>query len=564
MKPALVLVPLLWIGAAAQVVQLRQQSSFPQMANGRGAVPAQTGKASVEGSVLDAVTSEPVKKATVMLNGIGLNAVTDASGHFAFRQLPAGQYTILVHSERYPQSQGPLDADQPLTILLAAEEQKRDIRLSLTPGASVRGHIVDEDGSPMRGCNVTAMTFRDTGTGRTLQQLGFTQSDDKGEYRITHLPRGKYYIQARCYQTVPLPHAFLRRTSTMDVPALAYAPQFYAGAADTVGAAKVEASPGADLSGIDFQMAPARGVTVRGRVGSMPDRNIQLTLAPQDPVGREWRSQAARLNVSTGEFQIPNVLPGSYELVATAVAEGRSYFGKVSVEVGTTPPEPIVLPFAAAPAVTGSISIEGDTANPPANTPSNNVHVTMNPLEGRMMVGPQPQAEVQNDGTFLFTSVMPGRWRVFVNGVPRQSYVKSVKLGDREVSPWDFEIGSSAVQLKVVVGTKYTPVDVLLAAAAGSEPISAILWPAGGDPGFQQNIGLISQSPRTISVPPGRYYACAFALAQRGMLMQSGALRKALESRCEKVDAPEGGSARVQVPLIPAADLKQLLEKIDE
>jgi hypothetical protein len=48
------------------------------------------------------------------------------------------------------------------------------------------------------------------------------------------------------------------------------------------------------------------------------------------------------------------------------------------------------------------------------------------------------------------------------------------------------------------------------------------------------------------------------------MLMQNGALRKALESRCETVEVPEGGSARVQVVLIPAADLKQLLEKSDQ
>jgi hypothetical protein len=552
MKPGIVLVPLLWIGATAQAqVQPLRQPPFPPQ--------QQTGKASVEGSVLDAVTREPVKKASVMLNGlVSLTAVTDSSGHFAFRQLPAGQYTILVHSERYPQSQGPLDADQPLITSLAAEEHKQDIRLSLTPGASVRGHVVDEDGDPMPRCSVTGMKFRDMGTGRTLQQFGFSQSDDKGEYRISNLPRGKYYIQARCNQTVPLPHAFIRRTATMDVPTFAYAPQFYAGAADPVLAARVEASPGADISGIDFQMAAARGVTVRGRVGSAPDRNIQLTLAPQDPVGRDLRSQGARLNASTGEFQIPNVLPGSYDLVATASAEGRTWFGKVSVEVGATSPDPIVLLLAAAPAISGSISIEGDTANKPMN----NVRVMMDPLEGRMRMGPQPQAEVQSDGTFIFNSVMPGHWRLLVNGMP--GYVKSVQQGDREVSPGDLEIGPSAVQLKVVVGTRYARVDVLLAAAAGSEPISAILWPASGDPGFQQSIGGISQSPSTVSVPPGRYYACAFATAQPWMLMQNAALRTALEGRCQTVDAGEGGSARVQVPLIPAADLKQLLDKVDQ
>lgn len=552
MKPSIIFVSLLWVSVTAQVqFSPAQRPSLPPQ--------EQTGKASVEGSVLDAITREPVKKASVMLNGrVGLSAVTDASGHFAFRQLPAGQYTIGVRSERYPQMQGPLDAGQPLAISLTDEEQKRDIGLTLTPGASVRGHILDEDGNPMPRCNVTAMQFRDMGTGRTLQQVGSSQSDDKGEYRTSNIPRGKYYVQARCSQTVPLPHAFVRRTSPMDVPTLTYAPLFYPSAADLAGAAKVEASPGADISGIDFQMVPARGVTVRGHVGSAPDHNMQLTLAPRDPVGRELRTQWARVNAATGEFQIPNVLPGSYELVAIASTEGRSYFAKVSVEVGAAPLDPIELVLAAAPAISGSLSIEGDTTK----TPMNNLRVMMNPIEGgRGMIGPPPPAEVQSDGTFIFNSVMPGHWRLFVNGVP--GYVKSVMQGDREVSPWDLEIGSSAVQLKVVVGTKFTQAELGLSApAAGNEPISAILWSASGDPGFQQRP--ISQTPSTISVPPGRYYACAFATAQPWMLMQNVALRKSLESRCETVDAPEGGSVRVQLPVIPAAELKQLLGKIDQ
>jgi hypothetical protein len=553
MKLSIVFLPLLSIGVTAQAqFYPAQRPPFPPT--------EQTGKASVEGSVLDAISREPVKKASVMLNGrVSLNAVTDASGHFAFRQLPAGQYTIQVHSERYPQMQA-LFTGQQLSISLTAEEQKHDIGLSLTPGASVRGLIVDEDGNSMSRCNITAMQFRDTGMGRTLQQFGSSQSDAKGEYRISNIARGKYYIQADCYLTVPLPHAFLRRTSTMDVPTLTYAPLFYPGAADLAGAAKVEASPGANIAGIDFQMVPARGVTIRGRVGSAPDRNIQITLARKDPVGRELRSQGVpRVNTVTGEFQIPNVLPGSYELAAMASAEGRLYFREVSVEVGATPLDPIDLVLAAAPAIGGNISIEGETTK----TPMNNVQLMMNPLGGPWMMVFQPQTEVQSDGTFIFNSVMPGHWRLFVNGGP--GYVKSVKQGDREASPWDLEIGSSPVQLQVVIGTKYTRVEAGLAAsAAGSEPISAIIWTASGDPSYQQNFGMSSQTPTTISVPPGRYYACAFAATQPWMLMQSGALRKAVESRCETVDATEGGRARVQLPLISAADLQQLLEKIDQ
>src|SRR6266699_938074 len=106
MKSTIILVPCLYVSLTAQV-QFSPAQRFP--------LPPQdqaTGKASIEGSVLDAITHEPVKKATVALNGrMGLFAVTDASGHFAFRQLPAGQYNLFANSEKYPPLQGTIDPD---------------------------------------------------------------------------------------------------------------------------------------------------------------------------------------------------------------------------------------------------------------------------------------------------------------------------------------------------------------------------------------------------------------------------------------------------------------------
>ena len=410
----------------------------------------------------------------------------------------------------------------------------------------------------MPGCNVTAIQFRDMGMGRTLQQVGNSQSDDKGEYRVSNLPRGKYYFQARCFKTIPLPHAFVRRTSTMDVPRLTYAPLFYPSVTDLTGAAKVQTSPGADVSGIDFRMAPARGVTVHGHVGPASDRNIRLTLEPKDAASRELRRQFARVNSATSEFQIQNVPPGSYDLVATALGEGPFYFAKVSVEVGEAPLDPIDVTLVSAPAVSGSISVESET-----KVSTNNVRLMMNPVEGMLMIGPPPQTEVKSDGTFTFNSVLPGHWRLNVNGAP--GYVKSVRQGDQDVTPWDLEIGPSGSQLKIVIGTKWPQVVATLAApAAGSEPISAMLWAANGDPQSVRNIGLTPQGPSRVSVPPGKYYACAFAAVQARVLMQNLALRKALESRCATLEATEEADANVQLPLIPAADLKQLMEKIEE
>jgi hypothetical protein len=394
--------------------------------------------------------------------------------------------------------------------------------------------------------------------GRTLQQNGSSQSDEKGEYRISNLPRGKYYIQARCFKTIPMPHAFVRRDALMDVPRLTYEPLFYPGAPDPMSAAKVQAAPGADISGIDFKMVPARGITIRGHVGSASDRPIQVMLTPKDTLMRDSRTQGLRVNASTGEFRIQNVLPGSYDLFAETLDEQRSDIAKASVEVGDAPIDPIELILAPAPTISGTISIEGDP-----NLPMTNGDVLMNPIDGRPMRQRPPQGHVQSDGTFVINSVTPGHWRVSLGGV--QGYIKSIQQGGQEALPWDLEIGSSPTQLKILVGSNFAQLQATISAsAAGVEQIAGMLWAASGDPSFQQNFSISAQNSSTIRVPPGKYHVCAFAIAQPWMLMQNRALRNALESRCETVDAPEGGSAHVEVPLIPVADLKQILEKIEE
>jgi uncharacterized protein (DUF2141 family) len=522
----------------------------------RGTPPS--GQASIEGTVVDAGTREPVKKASVMLNGsVNLSAVTDASGHFAFRQLPAGQYTIQAQSEKYPDARPGVEDGHQLSVSLAADEQKRDVSLRLIPGALIRGRIVDEEGSPMPNCSVTTMQFHDTEAGRTLQNAGYAQSDNIGEYKISKVGVGKYYIMARCSQKVPLPHAFIRRGATLDMPVLSYSPQFYPGVPDPAGASRVEASANANISGIDFRMSPATGVTVRGHAGPIPpDRNLQLALEPKDSTRREWQRQNAQVNGSSGEFRFPNMAPGSYNLIAIGSGDGYSYFAKVSVEIGATPLDPIEVALGPAPSIGGTISIEGDV-----KTPLNNLQVRMNSLDRLPMMGGIPQVEVQRDGTFTLKSILPGRWRLSLIGAP--GYLKSVTRGDQEVSADDLEIGPSAAgPLKIVIGTKFGQIDATLAAPPSDTGQHFVIsWPDHGTPSFQP----VSPLGRVrLSVPPGKHYVCAVADGQPWNLMQNRALFKALESACEVVDVPEDGRMSVQMRLITAEELKRLIEKLEE
>src|ERR1035438_7341428 len=74
------------------------------------------GTASIEGIVSDATSHAPLRKVQVTLNGaiaVALNAVTDAGGRFAFRELAAGSYGLGAWKPGFFPWQGVFGAEPP-------------------------------------------------------------------------------------------------------------------------------------------------------------------------------------------------------------------------------------------------------------------------------------------------------------------------------------------------------------------------------------------------------------------------------------------------------------------
>ncbi|MBZ5577711.1 MAG: carboxypeptidase regulatory-like domain-containing protein [Acidobacteriia bacterium] len=533
---------------------------------GRPAPQPEVGKAAIQGKVLDALTREPVRKASVTLNGrSNLTAVTDAAGQFAFRKLPAGQYMLRAQSVKYPNAVNVYDAAWQISVTVTAEEEKSDVELLLTPGGSLSGRILDEEGSPMPRCLVRATQFYDTGTRlQVLASGGTSQSDDKGEYRMENIPAGKYYVQAKCSQFVPLPHALLRRDEARNAPALIYPARLFPGAAELSSATRIAVTPGSTITAIDFHMIPATGMTVRGRAHPVPSNagQLLLQLRPKDASPLENRPSAS-VDPNTGEFRFSNVPPGSYAIVTSNPRGDCACFASVPVEVGATAPDPVDVLISPMPQLMGTLSFEdGDKPEgviriegPPQNSRS----VMLTPLDDQFG-GPPLPAQVQSDGTFVVTAP-PGRWQVRVNGAP--GYVKSVKLGDQEVPPDDLETGAAPAALQIVMSTKFAPIEGTVSGVpAGSGMVSGMLWPAASF-GSQQFFGMNPQGSVTLSVPPGRYYACAVAITQPSMLIQNPALLKALEGRCATVEAVAGDRATFTMKVISADELKRVQDSLD-
>ncbi|HLJ49939.1 MAG TPA: carboxypeptidase-like regulatory domain-containing protein [Bryobacteraceae bacterium] len=518
-----------------------------------------TGKGLIEGTVLNSVTHEPMNRVHVTLGGmVNLTAVTDAAGHFAFKDLAPGQFFLQAQTPNLRQR---VDPGSTRMVKLGAEEQVHDVSLSITPPGTISGHVVDDEGSPLPACNVTAHQFQYFQGQKTLAGVASGNTNETGEYQIRELPAGKYYVQAHCYREIPLPHAFMERNSP-DAPMLSYAPMFYPGSLDISGASRITVGPGADAAGNDFRMAPSAGVTLKGRVVAADadaiQGNVRISLEPHDAQNGHQPASMSRFDKASGKFQFKHVAPGSYDLVVNTLGEGRPQYARVPVEVGSEPLDPIDVPLSVAPSLSGSIQVEGD------------LKVSFDSL--RLMFvsrdfwhnNPQPNVKVNSDGSFVIATAMPGKWQLMVNGI--NGYIKKMSLGDQDINTDYITIPSGAPgALKIVMAASWASLDVTMSSPpVDGEQFSAMIW---NDQGPNQTQRVMNADPsggavHSMNMPPGHYHVCGVE-AMDWSIFQNVPLLKKLESRCSSVDLEENGKSSVQLGLVSKQDLVRLTAEVD-
>ena len=159
------------------------------------------------GTVVNARTGEPIPRALVELMsftalGSGQRAAstrpapastfTDATGAFQFSGLAGGNYRL---STRKPQFTEVTDNSREQSMI-TLDKSREDVHLRLSPLGAIEGKVVDQDGEPVRGVNIVAVT-RAVQDGRRLSRFSRSVStDDRGIYRMWNLAPGKYYIKA--------------------------------------------------------------------------------------------------------------------------------------------------------------------------------------------------------------------------------------------------------------------------------------------------------------------------------------------------------------------------------
>ncbi|MES1262470.1 MAG: carboxypeptidase-like regulatory domain-containing protein, partial [Acidobacteriota bacterium] len=160
-----------------------------------------TSDCSLDGSVVNAATGEPVARARVMLMGPrGQTGVTaDNAGRWSFSNAACGQTQILAMKPGFLQG----SFGQPRLgaafrpVILAGGEALHDLKIQLTPQAVVTGKAVDDQGDPMMGVQISALAPRVMEGRRAFQPGVMVTTNDLGEYRLAGLQPGKYILCAQ-------------------------------------------------------------------------------------------------------------------------------------------------------------------------------------------------------------------------------------------------------------------------------------------------------------------------------------------------------------------------------
>ena len=178
------------------------------------AQPAEEAKklAALEGRVVNAKTGEPLRRVnlTMRSSATGMRtsvpmassapyaASTDAEGKFRIEKIEPGTYMLFAERQGFVrQAHGARRAGmQGTNITLAAGQELKDLEFKLTPQAVITGRVVDEEGEPLARVSVQVLRrFYYQGQQR-LMPSGGGQTTDTGEFRISELAPGRYWISA--------------------------------------------------------------------------------------------------------------------------------------------------------------------------------------------------------------------------------------------------------------------------------------------------------------------------------------------------------------------------------
>jgi hypothetical protein len=527
-----------------------------------------------EGTARNSVTRLAVGKVSIRLipkNGaVGYSGSSTADGAFRFEGVVAGDYGLEV-DWRWVLADPAGHAIS--TLHLAPGQTMAGNSLWITPESGISGKVIGPDGEPLPEARVHLIAQKWRRGKRVYMGWASKDADEEGEYRFSGLPPGRYLVYGARPQRGPLANCILEAPGK---PEMRIAGRYYPNAAEPGGATAIELRPGEEPSEIDLHLPLAAGVHVTGGVESPAGPNsagVMLGRSNQDQI-LDWDRDSTE--IKDGKFDLAGVTPGSYFLYFYQVSPHDFLTGpKVPITVTDENSAGVVAPPIRRFALQGRIRVEGGAA--PESFP---VQILGEGSEADDYTSLQRRAEPKADGTFAIGDLAPDRYAIRIadleTGKEGGYYLKSVLVN-----------GAAAEGKEVDLTSGPAPdVELVLSSVVGSVE-GTVKWPeessdknTAPEPAAELTVVMVPEKVlsgdkrpltayldqdgqfRLTDLEPGSYRAFAVTHYDPGLWQNSEFLRQ-MSGRGTSLEIAEKGSARIEVRVIRASEVRLVEERIE-
>lgn len=398
-----------------------------------------------EGITVQAQTGQPLsgvrlKLFSVTFDGISASygAVSKEDGRFSISGIPVGTYALLAERTGFVHLFTRTGGAPLPSVTLSSGEGLKGYRIEMTPRAMIRVRVVDDYGDPVPNVRVVASpAVPGAQLAASMENEVWASSNLLGVARLRTGP-GKYTLQAS--PPAAANKAPEIRTDGSSDPA--YGQTWYPKVGSADRATPVEVGPGSEID-VEIQLIRDRSLTISGMVwGMQPGTKAMVMLSAGDKPGSYTPMRLIEVNPE-GRFVFAK-LPARFYLVRASVASARPGLLSQGVEITPDGPETVdvALTLAAGTEVSGIVTVIGD---PPGANQDKRV-IALRSVDG---AAGQVSGASEPDGTFRIGGVFDTRYRLTVEPMPENGYVKSIEPSSDEVV--DFSRGVQGAQLKITL-----------------------------------------------------------------------------------------------------------------
>ena len=165
----------------------------------KGWAQPSSGSYRIAGTVVSKADGRPLGEARVTATDVhdGKKSefrITGEDGKFEFTNVPAGKYSLRGAKRGYIAAAYDQHGQFSSAIVTGAGLDTETLQLRLAPDAVIAGKVLDEAGEAVRKATVTVY-HEDHSSGESRIRPGASaQTDDRGEYEITPLQPGNYFV----------------------------------------------------------------------------------------------------------------------------------------------------------------------------------------------------------------------------------------------------------------------------------------------------------------------------------------------------------------------------------